>query len=246
MRLLAIVGIASGALLAACGDDGPAAADASTDAGGPDADPNDRCPGELTFEALVADLLTGAGAVDTEVVDKADPGNTTTAAPNGRAVLCLPIIGTSHVEATHASFLPHLQTVEASAAGLHRPIPFPFPMLTPSDADTFIGGLVTARDPSDTQLLIDVRSYPGGDPATGATVAIATANDGAFVRNGADVFVSGNELLDDSTVLFANVGVSSGMTAITVTPPAGKSCVGPSTVMLEQQGGLSSAFFSCQ
>ena len=230
-----------------CGDDdGGGAADAGlADAPAPpDADPFDECPGELELEAEMQDLLTDMNLFEVRVEDANEPSNFTTSAPNGRAVLCLPLTGVHQIRATRADLLPHLQTVDSQATLLHRPLAVAYEMLSEADADTFVAGLGgPARDPTATQLFVAVRSEPGGTPLTGAQVSLVDEGDGAYVRDESGDFVPGNTLGTDATVLFANVPVDSDP-IITLTLPGGQTCNGPTTISAE--AGLSSVFFSCQ
>lgn len=237
------VAVAVLATIAGCGDDG-GPADAGFDAA-PDA--MSLCPGgELDFEALVTDRATASPAFEVALTEVADPGNTASSAPNGRALLCLSRTGTHEVRGTRADLLSHLMTVDDAAAALHRPQPFAFPMLAAADADALIGALsgVGARDAAATQLFVDVREYPGGVPLVGASVSIGASNDGGFHVIGDGSFTTGTTLTDGSTVLFANVAGTT--TTVSVDVPGSQMCEGAASITLESTGAITSVFFACR
>ena len=247
----------------ACGDDeaspdddgAPPVASPTTDTGGDapgDADASDDlCPGQLTFEALVADAESGEAVFDVAVAE-VGAANQTTSAPNGRAVLCLPAGSESAVESTLADSLVRRDAVdaEAAAASLGSAQPYPIDMLSVGAADELLTALGPGRDEAASLVLVSVVAYPDGTPLIGAEITLDEASDGAFARDSAGEFTASAEaaVADGRLVLFANVvdGDTDGA-AITVTPPEGfaGTCVGPPRVALEA-GGLSGAFFACQ
>src|SRR5687767_8539285 len=90
--------------IVACGDDDSSA----IDAGLPDAavaDADDRCPGELVFEAFAGDLETDAAVFAVELAEVGDEENAATSAPNGRVVLCLPAGGDAELRAEKEEYL---------------------------------------------------------------------------------------------------------------------------------------------
>jgi hypothetical protein len=250
---LVVFGLAGG-----CGDDEVVpdvdgspedAGDAST---GPDAE--NLCPGEVTFEGLVADAISGQATFEVEVA--VEGGSATTSAPNGRAQLCLPADADSSLLSTKTEYLSRLDTTsrDALAAANAAAQPYPLEVLSVAAADALLDDLGATRDPADSVILVSVRSYPDGAALEGATISIdVDGNDGAFARDAVGEFAASLEaaVAAGGTVLFANVpltgGAEEGRAAITVTPPDGFSgtCAGPPSVEL-QADGVSGAFFACQ
>ena len=240
------------ALTSACGDDeavpdgGGGAPDASADAG------EDLCPGQLGFEALVADAIDGEAAFDIAVAEVGGAAMTTSA-PNGRAQLCLPAGADSQMRSTADTYLARLDSLSADAIEVINGAiqPYPLDVLETAAADALLTDLVLTRDEEASLLLVSVVAYPDGEPLVGATVAIDVASDGSFARDAAGAFAAASEVGDGRVLLFANAALSGGgeegRAAITVTPPDGfdGTCVGPPTVELEA-GGLSGALFACQ
>jgi hypothetical protein len=255
------------AVLAACGgdDDGGSSADAGgggaadaaagVDAGAADAGDEDLCPGELTFEALVADAESRMPVVEVEVAEVGG-SNLTASAPNGRAVLCLPAGGDAQVRSTRDAYLDRLDTlagdaVEAAAAAAQ---PYPLDVMDAVAADTLLAALGPERDGNDSLLLVSVVTYPDGQPLVGASVSIDVVdNDGAFARDAKGAFAAspGAAIEDGRLLMFANValtgGAEDGRAAITVTTPDDYdgTCVGPASVELVA-GGVAGALFACQ
>jgi hypothetical protein len=248
------------ALTSACGDDeavpdgGGGALDASADAG--DAAPldagDDLCPGQLTFEALVADAIDAEPAFDIAVAEVGGSAGTTSA-PNGRAQLCLPSSADSRVRSTADTHLARLDSLSADAIDIINGAvqPYPLDVLEAAAADALLTDLTLTRDEEASLLLVSVVAYPDGEPLVGATVAIDKASDGSFARDAAGGFAAATEVGDGRVLLFANTALGgdgeAGQATVTVTPPGGfdGTCVGPPTVELEA-GGLSGALFACQ
>jgi hypothetical protein len=248
----------AGSVVLACGDDevlpdggglpDASAADARIDSG------DDLCPGELTFEALVADAESGE-AVFAAAVAEVGAANQTTSAPNGRALLCLPDGAASRVSTALDDYLARLDTLSADAVerSYGTAQPYPIDILSTVEADDLLIGLGLTRDESASLLLVSVVGYPDGQPLDGAVVSIDKDSEGAFARDGTGQFATSpdREIGAGRLLLFANVAATGagedGQAAITVTPPDGfgGSCVGPPAVDLEI-GGLSGAFFACQ
>lgn len=237
-------------LVCSCGDD-EVAGDAGVDASmGPDAE--DLCPGQLTFEALVADAVSGEAAFEV-LVEEVGGSAMVMSAPNGRAPLCLPDDRDSRLSSSKTGYLTRLDTVsrEAVVAGNAAAQPYPLEVLTVESADALMDGLGVARDEAAALLLVSVHSYPGGEALEGAEVAIDADNDGVLARDADGGFDEGGEIAAGGTVLFANVattgGDEEGRAAITINPPRSFSgtCVGPPSVELVA-GGVSGAFFACQ
>jgi hypothetical protein len=245
--------LSAAALLAGCGANADPGVDADTeltdasesDAVRPDAitfdarspDAFDLCPGRVTFTGEYVDWdSTEAdfhGIADALVAEVGDPANTTTTAPNGRSVLCLPEADADgDVTFRHAAYLPLTFAVSASAALAG---PYTARGLTPVRADAlFADELGVARDGAAAQVAIDLRAQPGGASIAGATVALSAPHAGAFTpRAGEPGFF-----------FFANVDPTGGVTAITITPPAGTSCVGRAQASLIP-GEVTHASFAC-
>ena len=248
------------ALTSGCGDDeavpdgGGGALDASADAGS-DAAPDageDLCPGQLAFEALVADAIGGEAAFDIAVAEVDGP-TSTTSAPNGRAQLCLPAGADSRVRSTADTYLARLDSLSAEAIDIINGAvqSYPLDVLETAAADALLTDLTLTRDQEASLLLVSVVAYPDGEPLVGATVAIDKASDGSFARDAAGAFAAAAEVGEGRVILFANTALGgdgeAGRATVTVTPPGGfdGTCVGPPTVELEA-GGLSGALFACQ
>jgi len=255
-------------LLAACGggddddDDGGSSADAGpgstvdagADAGAADAG-EELCPGQLTFEALVADAESSEPVFEVELAE-VGASNQAASAPNGRAVLCHPAGADTQVRSTRKSYLDRLDTLaaDAVAAAAAAAQPYPLDVMDAVAADTLLAALGPERDGADSLLLVSVVSYPDGQPLVGASVSIDVVdNDGAFARDASGDFASSSrsEIGDGRVLMFANValagGSEEGRASITVTPPEEYegACVGPSSVELVA-GGLSGALFACR
>lgn len=235
--------------------DGGGEADAAVDSGTADGG-EDLCPGQLTFEALVADAESGDAVFEVDVAEVGASNNSTVSAPNGRAVLCLPSAGESVVRSTKDSYLTRVDTVSADAVEptLGTAQPYPIDVLSESAADELITvDLGLPFDNLATQLLVSVVSYPDSQPLVGATILIDQASNGAFARDGQD-FVGGDEIGEVGAgrlVLFANTalggGDQPGRATVTVTPPDGFDGACPGSLSVELlAGGLSGAFFACQ
>ncbi|HTE49797.1 MAG TPA: hypothetical protein VK698_02910 [Kofleriaceae bacterium] len=247
-------------IASACGDDevvpdGGNPADAAVDAAAADAAldaGDDLCPGQLTFEALVADAESSESVFEVDVAE-VDAANQTQSAPNGRAVLCLPLDRVSEVRSTLADYLARTDTLDVDAVqqSLGTDQPYPIDVMSTAAADLLLSDLGPDRDPAATLLLVSVVSYPDAQPLVGATVTIDEASGGAFARGTAGDFAPSPDAAigDGRLLLLANVvdGDDDGRAVITVAPPDGFSgvCVGPPSVAL-QEGGLSGAFFACQ
>lgn len=244
---LVVFGLAGG-----CGDDevdsdiDGSPEDAGGDASpGPDAE--NLCPGAITFEALVADAITGQVAFDVQVADVGGSAMTTSA-PNGRAQLCLSSDADSTLRSSRADYLTRLDAISRDALASNPGQPYPLEVLSVAAADGLLDDLGAARDPADSILLVSVRS--GGEALEGATIEIDVDTDGAFARDGSGAFAATatGQVAAGGTVLFANVPLTEGgRAAITLTPPDNftGTCAGPPSVELEADG-VTGAFFACQ
>ena len=239
----------------ACGDDevGDDGDRPAIDSGLPDAaaiDAENLCPGALTFEALAANLESGDAEFDVELTEVADPGNSTSSAPNGRAVLCLPDGADSEVRAEKTDYLARVDAVpnEITSALQAAVQPYPLFVIAQAAAEALYTDLGGAFDAGDAHVVVSVLEYPDGTPLTGATVAIdKTPGAGPFARDASGGFAAGDEIAGGGLVLFGNVPPAGGEVGITVTPPDGfdGSCSGPTTLPLTA-GELSGALFACQ
>lgn len=181
------------------------------------------------------------GIFDTQVAAQSDPGDAVTTAPNGRVILCLPASGGSVVTFTHPDYLPVRYTVEPAAVDG----PFSIRGLTPDRADAlFTTELSVTQDEAAAQVLVAVRSYPGGTPVAGAQVSIGNQNVGSFTDTGDGTYGPGDTLAGGDFVLFANVETTGGSTTVSVTPPPGTTCEGPSTIDVAA-GEIAVTTFSC-
>jgi hypothetical protein len=216
--------LAFAAALAACGgDDGGAPEDCSAWP-----DPEELCPGALTFEAFVSDLETGDATVDVAVSQRGQAGVTTVSAPNGRAVLCL-TAGDAEIESQESAYLARRDTLDECAVARVAQVaqPYPINLLTAAFADQLLGQVT--RDDSASLLLVTVRSYPDGTPQGGASIALDAEHDGVVAVEGG--------------FLFANV--PGAQVALSFMAPDGLDCAGPETVALVP-GGVAGALFACE
>ena len=227
-------------------------ADASVD-GAPDAE--DLCPGKLSFEAFVNDLITGDATFDVTVTEDATPANTTTSAPNGRADLCLPSGTDSLVRAEQDNDLPRLDLISADALAVYHAAgkPYPLQVVSTVDLDSVLSGLGVTRDDATAQVVVTVLSYPDASPLTGATVELDKGSEQAGARDSAGQFTVADNpaaIADGGLVLFGNTQLTGGgqpdQTTVTVTPPGNfaGTCVGPATVPLEA-GHITGVLFAC-
>ena len=243
LRLLPRAALAA-VLLAGCGGDDDPIADAAP----PAPDREDLCPGRLTLEALVADLVTGAAVFDVSLTEVGNEGNAATSAPNGRAILCLPAGEDSEVRATHPERLDRLDRVDADAAAIWYGAsqPYPLHVVTPAAADALLGEHGLTRDEDAAQVIVTVLEYPGGTPLSGATVAIDRAHEGALSRDEEGGFAASDEIGAGGLVLFANAVTTGGAVTATVTPPDGYAgtCTGPSAAPLEA-GAVTGLHIAC-
>lgn len=256
---LSLILIASAAAAAGCSSDdeavpdaGVAPVDASAD-GAPDGE--DLCPGKLSFEAFVNDLVTGDATFDVTVTEDATPENTTSSAPNGRADLCLPTGTDSLVRAELDGDIPRLDLISADAFEIYHGAdqPYPLQMVSEADLDTVLTGLGVTRDDAAAQVVVTVLEYPGATPLTGATVELGKGAEQAGARDSGGQFAVADSpaaVENGGLVLFANTQLTGSgqpdQTTVTVTPPGTFSgtCVGPATAPLEA-GHITGVLFAC-
>ncbi len=245
--------------LAGCGsDDSPASdaaprdaaldatADGSIDASG-DAG---ACAGLALFTGSYVDWDGNSEAptntLDTLVSEDGSAQNSVRiTAPNGRVVLCVPDSAPSVVTFIHPDYLPLRYTFDPAAAGTA----FDIRGLTPARADELFTTLGVTRDPAAAQVIVAVRREVAspqavGAAVTGARVSLGNASAGSFTAASDGTYGAGDTLAGDAFVLFTNTEVGSGTTAVTVTPPAGVTCVGPDSIAVAA-GEIAVTTFAC-
>jgi hypothetical protein len=246
----------------ACGDDDDdgAVPDAQvdgpvSDAAIPDAAPIDAfevCPGAELFTGDYRDWVTDAALFDATLTEIGNETNTAATAPNGRGELCLESGSQADVRFTGgcpggdcgpaADYLALVHGYDSTAQQVGS---FFAPGITGTDADAlYEDELSLTRDSGSATVMVDVREYPGGTALVGTTVSINVARDGAFTRDSGGVWTAGATITDDPVVLFANAVTGSGSVGITVTPPAGYTCAGRTTMTVEADG-VSVTAYSC-
>lgn len=246
-RILTIIGLCLSALVG-CSDDAATANDAAADApdatlpdaGGPDA--FDPCPGQTTFQARVADWASDANLLGISVTDTT---NTASSAPNGRVVLCIEKTGPVELHFTHASYVDRIHTTtgeiaaEQFAAGWSPT----FRLLTGPQRSTLYASDGKTPDLAKATVVAMVRARPSGDGASGATLAIGAAHDGAYIPGAnADSLVSGAVTDASGRVLFLDTTASPDSSSLQVAGLA--NCTLPAALALEA-GGISSVSAIC-
>ncbi|ACY16014.1 hypothetical protein [Haliangium ochraceum] len=243
-RLDAILSLAMAlplaATLGACKADPPMTPPPSPDAGdGPDAGDADAGAGVCGADALFTGSYvdwdgnsTGPNnTLDTELSGGGE-GFTITA-PNGRVQMCLPGDASTTVDFVHPDYVPFTYVFAPETAATA----FDMRGLTPVRADDLFIALGLTRDTLSAQVLVDVRMQAAsaeavGAPAVGARVLLDSASAGAFSEQDRGVFAAGDTVVGEALIFYANVAVDGGSTALTVTAPAGATCVGPSSLPL--------------
>jgi hypothetical protein len=217
--------------------------DAPVDAAGPDAGP---CGDRFLFTGAYVDWdSTDAafrGVASAVLREDADPGNTATTAPNGRATLCLPTDSVSTIRFEHPDYIDLHYTADPriDAQG-----PFEVKGLTPERmAELHAGDLDQIPDPDAALVQLAVVLYPEKTPAEGVKVETATAHGGSYINDGTGTYVVGDTVISDPYILFSNVLVNEGMIELQVTPPAALSCLAPPHVSI-QAGGMAAATIAC-
>ncbi|MCG8424405.1 MAG: hypothetical protein MJE77_41460 [Proteobacteria bacterium] len=232
--------IASGLGLPGCGSG--SSTDGGVDAGS-DAPPS-ACPGQLLFTGEYLDWdnpQSFMGVLDAMVTEVANPSNSDTTAHNGRSTLCLPAGITSYVDFTHDTYIDIRFTVSPDAIAKG---PYSVEGLTDARAGQVFTQIGRTFDSARAQVLIAIYDYSGNRPAIGATATVDNNNEGGFVDDGTGASAQGTELTDDQFVFFANVDIGGGTTPVTVTPPTGKTCVGPPEIQLVA-GQIAATAFAC-
>ena len=192
----------------------------------------------VDWDSTPADAM---GIYDAQVAAQSNPDGAVSSAPNGRVILCLPASAGSVVTFTHPDYLPVRYTVAPAAVDG----PFSIRGLTPARADAlFSTELGITRDVAAAQVLVAVRSYPGGTPVSGAQVSIGNQNVSSFTDTGDGTYGPGDTLAGGAFVLFGNVETTGGSTTVSVTPPPGTTCDGPSTIDVAA-GEVAVTTFSC-
>jgi hypothetical protein len=247
-----VAALAAAALASGCGGDDEIVGDGDLpriDSGIPDAgiDAENLCPGAVTFEAFASNLETGAAEFDIAVTEVGNPTNTETSAPNGRVVLCLPDADVE-LSAEKTDYLTRVDAVRGAVVDQFNPDSQPYPLfvITRAAAEALYTDLGATFDDGDGQVVVSVLEMPDATPLTGATVDIdKIPGDGPYARDDAGAFAAGDTIDSGGLVLFANVPLAGGAVGITVTPPDGFTCTGPTTLTLAA-GQLSGALFACQ
>lgn len=250
LLLLATLGLS---LSAGCGDDGGAQADARPiDAQDPadaavDAGPDAfvRCPGAVLFTGEYLDWDSSdamfQGIFDATVTDTSTNATAQTA-PNGRWELCVPAGTAVAATITHADRVPvrYVAAPEVIAAGMVSTRGLTLQQVLDLHSAAGIN-LIGDR----AMVLIEVRSHPGLEPVQGATVDVTGSNqEGTFSVDAAWDLQTGTTTGASGYMFFANVTLGAGSASVTVTPPAGTTCVGPAQLPLAA-GEISAASFAC-
>ena len=226
-----MTGLALATLVTACGcsDDGgngvvDGGIDAAIDAG------------SLEFETQATDLANNAALFDVAVTEDGT-ANTTSSAPNGRAVLEL----TGDAAITHelTGYLENRMQVSAAALAAHVTARQPqlSELVTEVDIDNIYSGLGLVRDTGATQVLIYIRQNSDFAPAAGVSINAGASQ--TLVRRGVATFELGDTVIDDALVLVVNAPGNS----LAITPSA--TCLGATDIGLDP-GQLSSTFLVCE
>jgi hypothetical protein len=248
MRILPALAIILVAL-SGCGDssvDADAAntePDAAVDAAGPDAGP---CGDRFLFTGAYVDWdSTDAafrGVASAVLRDDADPGNTATTAPNGRATLCLRTDSISLIHFEHPDYIALRYAADSRIDALG---PFEIKGLTPGRmAELYAGDFDQIPAQGAAMAQVAVILYPEKIPAAGVRVELGVPHGGSYVNDGAGTYVAGDTVMSDPYIVFANVSGDTGMSELMVTPPGGVSCVAPPHVFLHD-GGMGAATIAC-
>jgi hypothetical protein len=177
---------------------------------------------------------TFVGVAGATVTLLEDPSVTATTAPNGRSTLLVPGDRASHVGFAADGYLDAVYTVEPAAAALG---PYEVRGLRPERLATLLADeLATTHGAGRALLQVEVRSYPG--LAAVAGVGVAVEGGGAAFHRGADfTWAPGEVSAGGGYVLWVDVPVpDDGEAALTVTAPAGVTCVAPPTLRLVADG----------
>jgi hypothetical protein len=242
--------------LAGCSDESPPI-DSGPPVPVPDAGPDaaidantEVCPGQVLFTGSYQDWdgnSTGPNnTLGTVVTQASDVQNATTiGAPNGRVVLCLPADSTSLVNFTNDDYLPLRYTFDPATAVTA----FDIQGLTPERADEQLVALGITRDPLLAQVIVAVRMATAnpeavGEAVRGARVVLGNGSAGIFTPDETGVLGADDTLAGGAFVLFANTEPVSETTTVTVTPPAGVTCVGPDLISLTA-GAIAVTTFAC-
>jgi hypothetical protein len=241
--------------LAGCGPDDSPASDAAPRDAAPDATADGSidagpCADLALFTGSYVDWDGNSEAptntLDTLVSeDGGAQSSVRITAPNGRVVLCLPDGAPSVVTFTHPDYLPLRYTFDPAAAGTA----FDIRGLTPARADELFTTLGVTRDPAVAQAIVAVRREAASPQAVGAAVAgarvsLGNASAASFTAASDGTYGAGDTLAGDAFVLFTNTELGGGTAAVTVTPPAGVTCVGPDSIAVVA-GEIAVTTFAC-
>jgi hypothetical protein len=240
--------------LAGCGpDDSPASdaapRDAALDAAADGAVDAGACGDLALFTGSYVDWDGNSEAptntIDTLVSEAGSQRSVRITAPNGRVVLCVPDGAPSVVTFTHPDYVSLRYTFDPAAAGTA----FDIRGLTPARADELFTTLGVTRDLAVAQVIVAVRREAAspegvGAAVTGARVSLGNASAGSFTAASDGTYGAGDTLAGDAFVLFTNTELGGGTTAVTVTPPAGVTCVGPDSIAVAA-GEIAVTTFAC-
>jgi hypothetical protein len=242
--LVALSGCGDSSVDADAADSEPdAAVDAPMDAAAPDAGP---CGDKFVFTGAYVDWdSTDAafrGVASAELREDADPGNTATTAPNGRATLCLRTDSVSLIHFEHPDYIDLRYAADPRIDALGA---FEIKGLTPErKAELHAGDFDQAPSPGAAMVQVAVVLDAEKAPALGVKVEIGTAHGGAYTNDGTGTYVAGDTVISDPYIIFPNVLVNEGMIELQVTPPEGVSCLVPPHVFI-QDGGMGAATIAC-
>jgi hypothetical protein len=233
------------------GDGGGGASDGGPVDGGDDGRPDaeDLCPGQLTVEGHVFDLVSGENRFGVTVAEHDAPASSATSAPNGRVMLCVDRAAEVVLRVTGAGDAERVDRVSAAEVGRFRAAghAHPFGVMTTADLAALATELgAPPPDGSTTWAIVHVLSLPAGGALLGATVGLDVDHGGGFSRQADGSFVAGSQVAAGGAVLFVEVPITSAPSVI-VTPPAGFAgdCTGPST-LFPALSAVSGAAHACE
>lgn len=221
--------VATLAILASFGCDGSGNGPPGIDAG---IDP--LCGNNFPYQIEIFDWSSGAAALPLTIFEVGNEGNTSTSAPNGRAVLCLPSDGDVTVRLESTGHVPRNEVVSRSTYSGY---------LSDSGEQSYRVYLLTTADLADlgmnagtAQVLVDLRK--GSDPAVGESATLAAASDPSLVGAPGDSFSPGTQVTDGSPIIvFPNV-LGAGSTMLS------SNCEGPTSLPLAADE-ISGALLRC-
>lgn len=213
------------------------------------ADASEDCPDGLAYEVLATSWTSGAPLGGVQIVEVGEPANTAQTTGDGRGSLCLSRQGGA-VFHDHPDRLAHVAEVAPEAAALagRGGDVFRAALLTPIEADdVFIEEIGLPRDPTAAQILVEIRSYPGGEPLEGARAELVGATfAGPYTGSPGELFELG-DTLDGTYVAFVNVEPGPPEAELVITPPASYEgrCAAPPAASIVR-GGFAYALVACE